>query len=38
MIFVTRLLPEKCREQNQRLFMGFVDLPKALDTVKEDLL
>jgi len=32
MIFVARLLQEKCREQNQDIFLAFIDLTKALDT------
>jgi len=38
MIFVTRLLQEKCREQHQSLFLAFIDLTKAFDTVNRDLL
>ena len=38
MIFVARLLQEKCREQHQDLYMAFVDLTKAFDTVNQDLL
>ena len=38
MIFVTRQLQEKCREQHQDLCMAFVDLTKAFDTVNWDLL
>ena len=37
-IFVFRQLQEKCREQHQHLFMAFVDLTKAFDTVNRDLL
>ena len=33
MIFTTRQLQEKCQEQNVDLFMTFVDLTKAFDTV-----
>ena len=33
MIFVLRQLQEKCREQNKRLYVTFVDLTKAFDTV-----
>ena len=38
MIFVARQLQEKCREQHQYLYMAFVDLTKAFDTVNRDLL
>ncbi|XP_061884956.1 uncharacterized protein LOC133635724 [Entelurus aequoreus] len=38
MIFTTRQLQEKCREQHQDLYMAFVDLSKAFDTVNRDLL
>ena len=38
MIFVARQLQEKCREQHQDLYLAFVDLTKALDTVYRDLL
>ena len=38
MIFVARLLQEKCREQHQSLFLAFIDLTKAFDTVNRDLL
>ena len=38
MIFVARLLQEKCREQNRDLFLAFIDLTKAFDTVNRDLL
>ena len=38
MIFAARLLQEKCREQHQDLFVAFVDLTKAFDTVNRDLL
>ena len=33
MVFVLRQLQEKCREQNLSLFITFVDLAKAFDTV-----
>ncbi|XP_062840465.1 uncharacterized protein LOC134299981 [Anolis carolinensis] len=33
MIFTARQLQEKCREQNQPLYMAFIDLAKAFDTV-----
>ena len=38
MIFVARQLHEKCREQHQDLYLAFVDLTKALDTVNRDLI
>ena len=38
MIFVARLLQEKCHEQNQDLFVAFIDLTKVFDTVKRELL
>jgi len=38
MIFVARLLQEKCREQHRDLFIAFIDLTKAFDTVSRDLL
>ena len=38
MIFVARLLQEKCREQHRDLFIAFIDLTKAFDTVNRDLL
>ena len=37
-IYVARQLQEKCREQHQDLYLAFVDLTKALDTVNRDLL
>jgi len=33
MVFSVRQLQEKCREQNQPLFMAFIDLTKAFDLV-----
>ena len=38
MIFVAPQLQEKCREQHQDLYLAFVDLTKAFDTVNRDLL
>ena len=38
MIFTIRQLQEKCREQNKPLYMGFIDLTKAFDTVSRELL
>ena len=37
MIFVARQLQKKCCEQHQDLYMAFVDLTKAFDTVNQDL-
>ena len=36
MIFTARQLHEKCQEQNVDLYMTFVDLTKAIDTVSRD--
>ena len=36
MVFVLRLLQEKCREQNKGLYVTFVDLTKAFDTVSRN--
>ena len=36
MVFVLRQLQEKCREQNKALFITFVDLTKAFDTVSRE--
>ena len=33
MIFVARLLQEKCREQHRNLLFAFIELTKAIDTV-----
>ena len=33
MIFAVRQLQEKCLEQRQVLYLLFIDLPKAFDTV-----
>ena len=33
MVFVLRQLQEKCRKQNKGLYVSFVDLTKAFDTV-----
>lgn len=38
MIFASRLILEKCREQQRDLYLAFVDLAKAFDTVNRDLL
>ena len=36
MIFTARQLQEKCQEQNVDLYMTFVDLTKAFDTVSRE--
>ena len=36
MIFTAKQLQEKCQEQNVDLYMTFVDLTKAFDTVSRD--
>ena len=36
MIFAARQVQEKCREQNVDLYMVFVDLTKAFDTISRD--
>ena len=36
MIFTARQLQEKCQEQNVDIYMSFVDLTKAFDTVNRD--
>ena len=36
MIFTARQLQEKCQEQNMDLYMAFVDLSKAFDTVSRE--
>ena len=38
MIFTARELLEKYREENQDLFMAFIDLSKAFDNVNRELL
>ena len=38
MIFSARQLQEKCREQQKPLYMGFIDLTKAFDSIKRELL
>ncbi|KAL7865124.1 hypothetical protein SRHO_G00103710 [Serrasalmus rhombeus] len=38
MIFTVRQLQEKCREQNQPLYMAFIDLTKAFDSVHREAL
>ena len=36
MIFAVRQIKEKCREQNQNLYILFVHLTKAFNTVGRD--
>jgi len=36
MVFTARQIQEKCRQQNQDLYIVFVDLTKAFDTVNRD--
>ena len=38
MVFALRQLQEKCRDQNRSLYISFVDLTKAFDTVNRDAL
>ena len=38
MIFCARQLMEKCREQHRDLYIAFVDLSKAFDSVDKELL
>jgi len=38
MVFVARLLQEKCREQHRPLYMAFIDLSKAFDTIDRAIL
>ena len=38
MIFTARQLQEKCQEQNVDLYMTFIDLSKAFNTVSRDRL
>ena len=38
MIFTARQIQEKCREQNRDLYMVFIDLTKAFDTVSMEAL
>ena len=38
MIFIARQLQEKCREQQQPLYMAFIDLTKAFDSVHRQAL
>ena len=36
MIFTAKQLQEKCQDQNMDLYMTFVDLTKAFDTVSRE--
>lgn len=38
MIFTARQVQEKCREQNKDLYITFIDLTKAFDTVDREIL
>jgi hypothetical protein len=38
MIFVMRQIQEKCREQHRDLYVAFIDLTKAFDTVNRNVL
>lgn len=38
MIFAARQLQEKCHEQNRDLYIAFIDLLKAFETVNRELL
>jgi len=38
MVFVARLLQEKCHEQHWPLYMAFIDLSKAFDTIDRAIL
>ena len=38
MIFSLRQLQEKCNEQNKDLYVAFIDLAKAFDTINRELL
>ena len=38
MIFVARQIQDKCREQNQEVFMAFIDLAKAFDSINRETL
>ena len=38
MIFTARKLQEKCREQRQPLYMAFIDLTKAFDSINREAL
>jgi len=38
MVFFARLIHEKCREQHRPLYMAFIDLSKAFDTIDRAIL
>ncbi|KAI0226435.1 hypothetical protein LSAT2_023019 [Lamellibrachia satsuma] len=38
MIFVAQQIQEKCREQNQELFMAFIDLTRAFESINREAL
>ena len=38
MNFLARQIQEKCREQNQEVFMAFIDLTKAFDSINREAL
>jgi len=38
MVFVAHLLQEKCREQHRPLYMAYIDLSKAFDTIDQAIL
>ena len=38
MIFTARQIQKKCREQQPNLYMAFIDLTKAFDTINRDML
>lgn len=38
MVFVARQIQEKCREQQQELYLAFIDLTKAFDSVNREAL
>ena len=38
MMFVARQIQEKGREQNRPIYMAFIDLSKAFDTINREVL
>ena len=38
MVFAAHLLQEKCREQHRPLYMAYIDLSKAFDTIDQAIL